>query len=66
MMRAMSLGLVRGIIDEVDRTFSVTWVQPRVLDQGQLAGVNAQVGAWAEKVKSSLLMIEERSLELYV
>lgn len=31
-MKALSLKLVKGSIDEVDQTFSVTWVQPRVLD----------------------------------
>ncbi len=49
MMRAMSLGLVRGVIDEVDQTFNVTWVQPRVLDKEQLTAVNTQIGVWQAK-----------------
>uniref|UniRef100_A0A8C9AMM2 26S proteasome non-ATPase regulatory subunit 13 n=1 Tax=Prolemur simus TaxID=1328070 RepID=A0A8C9AMM2_PROSS len=31
-MKALSVGLVRGSIDEVDRRVHMTWVQPRVLD----------------------------------
>merc|ERR1712106_337592 len=35
-MKALSQGLVKGRIDEVDQTVSLTWVQPRVLDKQQL------------------------------
>lgn len=30
-MKALSLKLVRGTIDELDKTVTITWVQPRVL-----------------------------------
>ena len=36
-MRALSLGLVKGSIDQVAGAVSVTWVQPRVLDRGQVS-----------------------------
>lgn len=49
MMRAMSLGLLKGIIDEVNYNFCVSWVQPRVLDKDQLLAVQGQVEAWSEK-----------------
>jgi 26S proteasome regulatory subunit N9 len=35
-MRAMSLGLVRGSINQVDQTVAVTFVMPRVLNKAQL------------------------------
>jgi 26S proteasome regulatory subunit N9 len=28
LMKAMSIGLLKGIIDEVDQTLRVTWVKP--------------------------------------
>ena len=31
-MKAMSLDLVRGSIDEVDQTVNITWVMPRYLN----------------------------------
>ena len=35
-MKALSLGLVKGSIDEVDNKVHLTWVQPRVLDLEQV------------------------------
>ena len=48
-MRAMSLGLIKGVIDGVEELVSVTWVQPRVLDKGQLSLLHDQLGAWSER-----------------
>lgn len=48
-MRAMSLGLIKGIIDGVEEVVNVTWVQPRVLDKGQLNLLHDQLGAWTER-----------------
>ena len=36
-MKALSLGLVKGFIDEIDQKVSLTWVQPRVLDLQQVS-----------------------------
>jgi 26S proteasome regulatory subunit N9 len=49
LMRAMSLGLLRGSIDEVESTVNVTWVQPRVLNVGEIQQLNDQLGVWVEK-----------------
>ncbi|XP_044539879.1 26S proteasome non-ATPase regulatory subunit 13, partial [Gracilinanus agilis] len=35
-MKALSVGLVKGSIDEVDKRVHMTWVQPRVLDVQQV------------------------------
>lgn len=35
-MKAMSLGLVKGTIDQVTEKVHMTWVQPRVLDKQQV------------------------------
>jgi 26S proteasome regulatory subunit N9 len=57
-MRALSLGLVRGTIDEVDGTFTVTWVQPRILNKEQIAHLNQKLVDWGEKVKSAVRVME--------
>ena len=35
-MKALSLGLVKGSIDQLDQEVNMTWVQPRVLDINQV------------------------------
>lgn len=35
-MKALSVGLIKGNIDEVDQKVQMTWVQPRVLDLPQV------------------------------
>lgn len=49
LMKIMALGLVKGSIDEVNATVTVTWVQPRVLTVPQLSALSEQLGAWSEK-----------------
>lgn len=49
-MKALSLELVKGEIDQIDGVVHVTWVKPRVLTREQLEIVAARVGNWAKKV----------------
>merc|ERR1712071_430691 len=46
-MRALSLGMIEGNMDQVDGTVTVTWVMPRVLDVKQLKGLSVRFGEWA-------------------
>jgi 26S proteasome regulatory subunit N9 len=65
-MKALSLKLVRGTIDEVDQTFNVTWVQPRVLDILQISTMQERLAEWTKKVDTTLLFMEgEVSAELF-
>jgi len=57
-MKALSLKLVKGTIDELDKTVTITWVQPRVLDIHQIAGMKDRLGAWTQKVQSTLVFME--------
>jgi len=66
LMKTMALGLIKGSIDEVNATVTVTWVQPRVLTVPQLSALSEQLGAWSEKVKTAVLTIEDQAAELFV
>jgi 26S proteasome regulatory subunit N9 len=64
LMRAMSLNLIKGQIDEVAQTIDISWVQPRVLDQKQLTILTGQIDAWTSKVDTMLHTIESQAPEL--
>ena len=48
-MRLMSLNLLKGTIDEVSRTVSVAWIQPRELDRIGIARLGDQLKDWSER-----------------
>uniref|UniRef100_A0A2P2HY97 26S proteasome non-ATPase regulatory subunit 13 n=1 Tax=Hirondellea gigas TaxID=1518452 RepID=A0A2P2HY97_9CRUS len=60
-MRALSLDLVRGSIDQVEQKINITWVQPRVLDKAQLAGMMDRLNLWCKDVDSMQKLLEEQA-----
>jgi len=58
LMRALSLKLIRGVIDEVDQTVRVSWVQPRVLQQAQIAMMTERLKSWCETVNKTSSMLD--------
>jgi len=65
-MRALSLGLIRGEIDEVSQIVSVDWVQPRVLNLEQIEKLKSKIEDWREHVKKTLQVLEDQTQELFV
>lgn len=64
-MKALSLGLVKGTIDQVDQVAILNWVQPRVLNLDQLATMRQQLGAWSAAVKKVTEQVEQRAPEFF-
>lgn len=64
-MKGLSLGLVKGTIDQVQQTVTITWVQPRVLSMQQIAGMQQRLGKWSEGVRGTLLFMEGETPELF-
>lgn len=64
-MRALSLGLVRGAIDGVAGVVHVTYVRPRVLDDAQVVAVRERIEDWRAKAHKMLVQIEDNTSELF-
>ncbi|KAL3318415.1 26S proteasome non-ATPase regulatory subunit 13 [Cichlidogyrus casuarinus] len=64
LMRALALHLMEGRIDEINKTVSITWLQPRVLDYEQIESMYKQLGDWCGKVTDmrSLVEVDSRTI----
>ncbi|XP_051219151.1 26S proteasome non-ATPase regulatory subunit 13 homolog B isoform X1 [Lolium perenne] len=56
--------LIEGIIDEVDGTVHVSWVQPRVLGIDQVKSLRDRLDTWVGKVHTTLLSVEAETPDL--
>ncbi|KAL7866536.1 hypothetical protein AOLI_G00143500 [Acnodon oligacanthus] len=63
-MKALSVGLIKGSIDEVDQTVQMTWVQPRVLDLHQIKGMNERLELWCKDVKNTAVLVEQQAHDI--
>lgn len=50
-MKALSLGLVRGSIDQVAEVARISWVQPKVLDREGIEGMRVRLREWSGGVE---------------
>ncbi|KIM23583.1 hypothetical protein M408DRAFT_332304 [Serendipita vermifera MAFF 305830] len=50
-MKALSLKLIAGTLDEPAAKAHITWVQPRVLSRPQIEGLAGTLTAWLEKME---------------
>ncbi|KAI9498470.1 hypothetical protein BDB00DRAFT_881288 [Zychaea mexicana] len=64
-MKALSLKLIRGSIDQVDQLVIVTWVQPRVLDKEQIDGMRRQIEEWNNQVKKIGTFVGDQGGEVF-
>mmetsp|Transcript_26862 Transcript_26862/g.57125 ORF Transcript_26862/g.57125 Transcript_26862/m.57125 type:complete len:419 (-) Transcript_26862:183-1439(-) len=60
-MRALSLKLIKGTMDQVEQTVDVTWVMPRVLDAKQMSELATRFGEWAVKVSKTKDYMQEHT-----
>lgn len=60
-MKAMSLDLIRGTINEVDQVVHVDWCQPRYLNKGHLQIMSNKIQAWRDKIEQTVRLVENNS-----
>ncbi|KAJ8315045.1 hypothetical protein KUTeg_007196 [Tegillarca granosa] len=63
-MKALSLGLVKGSIDEIDQRVHMTWVQPRVLDLQQISTMQKRLEQWCTDVTQMERLLEVKAHDI--
>ena len=63
-MKAMSLELVRGHIDEVEKTVQIDWIMPRYLSMEHLKVLVNRMEEWEVKMENVIRVVENGSEEL--
>lgn len=66
MLVRFQVHLIEGVIDQVDGTVNVSWVQPRVLGVPQIAALRDRLDSWLDKVHTTLLAVEAETPDLIV
>ncbi|RKP34962.1 hypothetical protein BJ085DRAFT_41317 [Dimargaris cristalligena] len=64
-MKALSLGLIKGHIDQVDQVINIQWVQPRYLDRNQIREMANQLAQWEDKVGTIISSMEAEAPSLF-
>ncbi|XP_058224546.1 26S proteasome non-ATPase regulatory subunit 13 homolog A [Rhododendron vialii] len=64
LMKSLSVHLIEGIIDQVEGTVHVSWVQPRVLGILQIESLRDRLDNWVDKVHTALLSVEAETPDL--
>jgi 26S proteasome regulatory subunit N9 len=64
-MKALSLGLLRGTIDQVDEVAHITWVQPKVLDMKQIGNMRERLLNWDKSVNNLGNWIESAGKDVW-
>ena len=63
-MKAMSLNLIKGTIDEVEQLVHVDWCEPRYLNKNHLQIMANKMSNWDEKLDQVIRLVENNSTEL--
>lgn len=64
LIKSLSVHLIEGVIDQVDGTVRVSWVQPRVLGVPQITALKDRLDNWLQKVHTTLLAVEAETPDL--
>ncbi|PSK53971.1 hypothetical protein B9Z65_7777 [Elsinoe australis] len=64
-MKALSLGLLRGQIDQVAEIARISWVQPKVLDRNQIQGMMERLSEWDAGVNRLGNFIESKGKDVW-
>ncbi|EPQ30941.1 uncharacterized protein PFL1_01839 [Pseudozyma flocculosa PF-1] len=65
-MKALSLVLIKGTIDQDAQVARIVWVQPRVLDRRQIEALQNRLRDWCTKVQEVGEFVKNQTPELFI
>ncbi|EPZ37009.1 hypothetical protein O9G_005315 [Rozella allomycis CSF55] len=65
-MKALSLNIIKGSIDQVNQVVNINWVQPRVLNREQIGSVKNSISQWRERISEIVALAETETKEILV
>lgn len=65
-IKAISLGLLKGSIDQVNELVSITWVQPRIINEEQITKMKTRLEEWDAQVRALAERMEKRGKPIWV
>lgn len=57
-MKSMSIGLIKGIIDQIDQVVRITWTKPRQLTMDKIKVMREKLNGWQELCEGTHKMLE--------
>ncbi|KAK9369228.1 hypothetical protein V1509DRAFT_620113 [Lipomyces kononenkoae] len=64
-MKALSLGLIRGSIDQVGERVTITWLQPRIMTKEQVESMRQRLLDWDSSVNQLGVWIEKSGKDVW-
>lgn len=64
LMRSMSIGLITGVIDNVDEVVIITRVQPRVMDKASIGVMGDRLSTWCSNVNATLDTVTKNTVAI--
>lgn len=65
-MKAISLGLIKGSIDQVNQLVTITWVQPRIINLNQVKKMNKKLIQWNSNVQQLADRMDQYGSSIWV
>ena len=63
-MKALSHGLIKGYIDQVEKKLTVNWIQPKYLDKQKIILMQDRFTSWIEKAQKVLGDLQDNGIAL--
>ncbi|VEU21727.1 DEKNAAC102475 [Brettanomyces naardenensis] len=65
-MKCLSLGLIKGLINQVSSEVEISWIQPRTMTMDQIVNMKKKMSFWSDRVQELNDYMSDAGKELWV